>query len=85
MHVCMYQLHTWGSNCSGLADNRLILLLGVRLRHDESEDANSDEEDENLHFDDNLRVTKTPIVVLQYTNLHTKEVVHEVIKHCVLS
>ena len=37
---------------SDLADSGLLLHLGVRLRHDEGKDANSSEENGDLHSDD---------------------------------
>ena len=58
--------HTFGH--PSLADRGLIPLLGVRLRHGEGEDANSSEENGDLHSGDDLRVTKTHIVLLDSTN-----------------
>ena len=37
---------------SDLADSGFLLLLGVRLRYDEGENANSSEEDDDLQFDE---------------------------------
>ena len=49
LYLIYYILTLAGSD---LADSGLLLLLGVRLRHDEGEDANSSEEDGDLHSDD---------------------------------
>ena len=46
----LFVLHTFARH-SDLADSGFVLLLGVRLRHDEGEDANSSEEDDDLHSD----------------------------------
>ena len=39
------------------------VLIGVHLRHDDSEDINSSEEDGVLHYCDDLRVTQKKIIV----------------------
>ena len=49
------QRRTFGP--SDLADNGLLLLLGVRLRYDEGEDANSSKEDGDLHSDGGIPKT----------------------------
>ena len=62
------------SDTSGLADRRLILLLGVRLSHGESEDINRGEEDDDLHSDDDaVHLYYTKYVIMQTLDKQTGE------------
>ena len=55
-YLSKQKVYLWKLTLAGsdLADSGLLLLLGVRLRHGEGEDANSSEENDELHSDGDL-------------------------------